>query len=94
MNNFNKDTDIREYRKQVIVRLSSQGLTQESIASAVDCSQGLVSQVLSTYEELGEEGLRTKPRKGRVPLMSDSEEADLDKRLRKGSKAFGFPTDG
>ncbi|WP_299458594.1 helix-turn-helix domain-containing protein, partial [uncultured Microscilla sp.] len=90
---FTNETDIRTYRHQAIVRFSAQGLTQQSIAEGLGCSQGLVSQVLHIYEESGWSGLRAQTPPGASSRLSFSDLKQLEDYLRQGAKAFGYCTD-
>lgn len=72
-----KETDIREYRRLLMVRLSNKGLTQNEIAEVLDCSQGLFSLTLQSYEEQGRQGLESKPHAGARPALSESDKSAL-----------------
>ncbi|WP_299466878.1 helix-turn-helix domain-containing protein, partial [uncultured Microscilla sp.] len=80
-----KDTDIREYRRQLIVRLSKHELTQEEIADVVGCSQGLVSQTLQNYAADGLSGIASVPHSGPTPGLDSSDLATLEQLLSKGA---------
>lgn len=88
---FNKDTDIREYRRKLIVRLHEKSdLNQTEIGEILECSQGRVSQVLQEYHGGGEEELRPVPHKGAKSKLTGQDKSRLKTILDKGAKAQGF----
>ncbi len=93
MNTFNKDTDIRTYRREVIVRLHKKGMRQHDITEVVGCSQGLVSQVWEKYQESGEQGIASKPHPGASPLLDTSEKQQLACMIDAGAQAYGFESE-
>ncbi|UZR97339.1 helix-turn-helix domain-containing protein [Chondrinema litorale] len=94
MDRITKDTDIREYRRKLVVRLSKRGLKQQSIAEVLECSQGLVSQVLSTYEQTGISGIKKKKHPGASPKLTLAQQQELQAHLVRGATKAGFPTQG
>ena len=87
---FNKDTNIRDYRRLSIIRFSEQGLTQDSIAEGLGCSQGLVSQVLSAYESEGSSALQTATPPGAEAKLDEKALKQLKSYLLLGAKYFGY----
>ncbi|EAY27337.1 helix-turn-helix domain-containing protein [Microscilla marina] len=88
-----KDTDIKEYRRQLIVRLSKHDLTQEEIADVVSCSQGLVSQTLQNYATDGFSGIAPVPHSGPTSGLDSSDLATLEQLLSKGASDYGYSED-
>lgn len=91
---FNKDTDIREYRRKLIVRLSDEiGLKQQVIAKVLDCTQGYVSEVLKVHRQSGEAALRSVSHPGAESKLSLTDLEALKKVLAQGAKARGYNDD-
>lgn len=90
---FNKDTDIREYRRFIILRLNEKGMGQAAIADVVGCSQGRVSQVVQSYAKLGYEGIASQTHLGASAKLSKADKEQLKELLPKGAKHFGYVTD-
>tara|TARA_B100002019_G_C21009634_1_gene469361 strand:- start:211 stop:600 length:390 start_codon:yes stop_codon:yes gene_type:complete len=88
-----QDTNPRHYRRQLVVRFSELGLSQTDIAEGLGCSQGLVSQVLSTYEEEGADALEPVTHPGPEPGLSEEDLSELESCLREGASAFGYAQD-
>lgn len=91
---FNKDTDIREYRRLIIIRLDEKGMKQFEISDIVGCCQSLVSQVINSYNNQGYSGIASGEHKGAKSRLNKSNKESLKKFLGKGAKHFGFATDG
>lgn len=88
---FNKETDIREYRRALIVRLSEKtDLGQVAISEIIGCTQGYVSQVLTAYKGGGESALKSEMRLGKQSRLKSSDLSQLKSILDKGAKASGF----
>ena len=91
---FNKDTDIKEYRRKLIVRLAEKSdFNQTEIAEIVDCTQGYVSQVLSTYQGGGLSELKSVGHSGQKSRLTTTDLSELKKMLDGGAKAQGFIDD-
>lgn len=83
-----------EYRFELIVRLSSEGKSQEAISTLAQCSQGWVSQVLKRYRLLGGAGLKVKGKApGKAPRLNKEQLQSLKLLLLQGALAHGFETD-
>ena len=86
--------DWREKRRFQAVDLKQRGWKQKDIAEALDVSEGAVSQWLQKAREGGKKALRTTPRPGRPPKLSETERTEeLPKLLEKGAEHFGFRGD-
>lgn len=91
---FDKDTDIREYRRKLIVRLSDGiGLKQQVIAKVLDCTQGYVSEVLKAHRQNGEDALKSVSHPGAESELSPTDLEGLKKVLAQGAKARGYDDD-
>lgn len=89
-----KDTDIKEYRRILITRLSEKtDLGQVEISEIVDCTQGYVSQVLSAYRGGGESELKSIKHPGAESRLKSSQLSELKSILDRGAKASGFNND-
>lgn len=91
---FNKNTDIKEYRRHLIVRLwEKTKLGQVEISEIVGCTQGYVSQVLTAYRGGGLSALNSEPHFGADSLLKSSDLTRLKSILDEGAKASGFNND-
>lgn len=91
---FNKDTDIREYRRKLVVRLSDEiGLKQQVIAKVLDCTQGYVSEVLKAHRQSGKDALKSVSHPGAESELSPTDLEALKKVLSQGAKARGYNDD-
>lgn len=91
---FNKDTDIKEYRRKLIVRLAEKSdFNQSEIAEIVDCTQGYVSQILSSYQGGGLSELKSEGYSGQKSRLTTTDLSELKKMLDEGAKAQGFIDD-
>jgi len=88
---FNKDLDIREYRRWVIVQLHERQMSQAFISQVLGCSQSLVSQVITTYKEEGLSGLKSQEHPGARPNLSSSDKERLKKNIASRSDFLRFP---
>ena len=91
---FNKDTDIKEYRRQLIARLSEKtDLRQIEIAEILGCTQGYVSQILCAYHGGGELELKSEGYSGAESRLKPGQLSQLKSILDKGAKVSGFNND-
>lgn len=90
---FNKETNIRDYRRECIIRFIDQGASQKVIAQGLGCSQGMVSQVKSAYEREGAEGIKIQTPPGAQAQLDEQDLSRLKSWLLQGAKAFGYGTD-
>lgn len=91
---FNKDTDIKEYRRRLIVRLSENtDLSQIEISQIVECTQGYVSQILTAYKGGGVSELASGRHLGAKSGLNSSALKTLKSTLDKGAKFQGYADD-
>jgi len=84
-------SDWREARRFRAFELKQDGWKQTDIAEALGVSEGAVSQWMKKAREEGKEALKTSPRPGRPPRLSDEERSEeLPSLLEKGPEHFGF----
>ena len=83
--------DWREARRFRAFELKQNGWRQTDIAEALGVSEGAVSQWIKKAREEDKEALKTEPRPGRPPKLSDEERTErLPELLEKGPEHFGF----
>ena len=84
-------SDCREARRFRAFELKQDGWKQTDIAEALGVSEGAVSQWIKKAREEDKEALKTEPRPGRPPKLSDEERTErLPELLEKGPEHFGF----
>jgi transposase len=84
-------SDWREAHRFRAFELKQDGWKQTNIAEALGVSEGAVSQWMKKAREGGKEVLKTSPRPGRPPKLSDEERTEkLPSLLEKGPEHFGF----
>ena len=84
-------SDWREARRFRAFELKQDGWKQTDIAEALGVSEGAVSQWMKKAREEGKEALKTSPRPGRPPKLSEEERTEeLPSLLEKGPEHFGF----
>ena len=84
-------SDCREARRFRAFELKQDGWKQTDIAEALGVSEGAVSQWMKKAREEGKEALKTSPRPGRPPKLSEEERTEeLPSLLEKGPEHFGF----
>jgi len=87
-------SDWREARRFRAFELKQDSWKQTDIAEALGVSEGAVSQWMKKAREGGKEALRTEPRPGRPPKLSEEERTEkLPSLLEKGPEHFGFRGD-
>jgi transposase len=89
-NNNSKPKDWREARRFQALKLKAKGWKQNTIATALDVSEGAVSQWFKRAEEQGAEALHTQPKAGAPRKLSLEQLAHLPSLLTKGASAYGF----
>jgi transposase len=72
------------------LHLKQQGWLQRDIAEALDVSEDTVSRWLSRAREGGAEALRTRPRPGHPPKLSEAQKRLIPEFLWHGAEAYGF----
>jgi transposase len=84
-------SDWREARRFRAHKLKQKGWQQTDIAEALGVSEGAVSQWMKKAREGGKEALKTSPRPGRPPKLSEKKRTErLPELLEKGPEHFGF----
>jgi transposase len=84
-------SDWREAHRFRAFELKQDGWKQTNIAEALGVSEGAVSQWMKKAREGGKEVLKTSPRPGRPPKLSDEERTEkLPSLLEKGPSTSGF----
>jgi transposase len=73
------------------LQLKEQGWSQRHIASALDVSEGAVSQWLAAAERDGPEALLAHPAPGRPPRLTPAQKRLIPEFLWHGPEAYGFP---
>lgn len=66
--------------REIIVRMHEQNKIQEEIASAVGCSQQMVSRWIKRFKDTG--SLETRPRSGRPTALTKEVKASLKKKIK------------
>lgn len=66
--------------REIIIRMHKQGKIQEEIASAVGCSQQMVSRWIKRFKETG--SLVTRSRSGRPSKLTKEVKASLKKKIK------------
>lgn len=83
-----------EARRRVGVRLLKSGMTMREVADAVGASPAAVCAWMAAYRNGGPKALKAKPDiKPRDSRLGTAERAELERALREGARAFGFPND-
>lgn len=84
-------SDWREARRFRAYKLKQKGWRQTDIAEALGVSDSAVSHWMKKAREGGKEALKTEPRSGRPPKLSEKERTEkLPELLEKGPEHFGF----
>lgn len=82
-----------ESRRRRAVDLLRQGRSTTDIARRLKVDPRSVRRWRAAYERRGEAGLRARPAPGRPCRLAARQRNGLRRRLLKGAKANGFPTD-
>lgn len=81
-----------ERRRRRAISLYEKGHSQAEVARMVGASECAVHRWRKMAKR-GTNALAAKPHPGRKRRLSDKEHRKLEKLLRKGAKAYGFPND-
>jgi transposase len=88
-----KSENIIEYQRTLCVKLKDEEFTQTQIANILGKTQGWVSQVLTKFKQLGEEGLKEKKAKGSTSKITVFQKDKLRILLNDGALKYGFEGD-
>lgn len=83
-------TNWKERRRFHALKLKRKKWKQRDIATALDVSEGAVSQWLKTARDEDEKGLQARPRTGRTPELSIEQKQLIPDFLSHGAEAYGF----
>lgn len=83
----------KERRRYHALKLKRKKWKQRDIATALDVSEGAVSQWLKTATEAGEKGLQARPHTGRTPELTIVQKQRIPDFLSYGAEAYGFRGD-
>jgi len=86
-----RDAGVLEARRFSALQRIQQGESQSLIARDLGISRQAVSQWAHQYRRCGAVGLRRIPRPGRPAKLSHLQFAQLQRLLRRGAEAYGFP---
>jgi transposase len=85
--------DELERRRHRAIEMLDEGKTTSEIAARLDVDPRSVRRWRTMYRRRGEVGIRAKPVPGRPPKLTKQQRNGLRRRLLKGARANGFPTD-
>ena len=85
--------EVLERRRRQAIALDQQGIQRSEIAKRLGVRPGSVTRWCQAHERDGPDGLVAKPHPGAKPKLTERQRELLAKRLLKGAKANGFPTD-
>src|ERR1051325_8583667 len=83
----------REWRRLRAWQLFEQGWKQKDIATALDATQGAVSQWITRAKNAGQDALKRRKAPGAKPKLSAEQKAQIPALLLRGAEAFGFSGD-
>lgn len=83
-------TNWKEHRRFHALKLKRKKWKQRDIATALDVSEGAVSQWLKTAAEEGTKGLQARPHTGRTPELTIEQKQFIPDFLSHGAEAYGF----
>jgi transposase len=72
------------------LHLKQRGWFQRDIAEALDVSEDAVSRWLARARQGGAEALRSRPRPGHPPKLSETQKSSIPELLWHGAEAYGF----
>jgi transposase len=88
-----RDFEGMEKRRRRAARLFERGATQADVARELEVSRQSVSRWYLDWRAGGTKALKAAGRAGRLPRLSEAQLAQVDRALRRGPRAHGFPTD-
>ena len=83
-------TNWKEHRRFQALKLKRKKWKQIDIATALDVSEGAVSQWLKIATEEGLKGLQSRPHTGRTPELTIEQKRFIPDFLSHGAEAYGF----
>lgn len=83
-------TNWKERRRIHALKLKNNGWKQKDIATALDVTQGAVSQWVNIATEKGTKSLHAHPHTGRIPKLTFTEKQLIPDCLSYGAEAYGF----
>lgn len=88
-----RDFEGMESRRKRAAQLFAKGLSQADVARQLEVSRQSVSRWHEAWSQGGARALKGAGRAGRKPLLDPAELATVERALRRGPRASGFPTD-
>jgi transposase len=88
--NKSQTTSWKEQRRFHALKLKRKKWKQKDIATALDVSEGAVSQWLKKATEEGEKSLQARPHTGRTPELPFAQKQLIPDFLSHGAEAYGF----
>lgn len=88
-----RDFEAMEKRRRRAAQMFKKGATQADVARELSVSRQSVSRWYQDWLAGGAKGLRGAGRAGRLPRLDKSQLKKVDRELKKGPLAHGFPTD-
>ena len=83
-------TNWKERRRFHALKLKRKKWKQKDIATALDVSEGAISQWLKMASAQGEKSLRSRPHTGRPPELTTAQKDFIPDFLSHGAEAYGF----
>lgn len=88
-----RDFAALERRRLEGARLLAQGLAQAEVARRVGVHRQSVNRWARTLAREGRKGLKHPGRAGRKPRLTAADRRQVERALRRGPEAYGYPTD-
>lgn len=88
-----RDFEGMEQRRKRAGRMFGRGATQAEVAHELAVSRQSVSRWYAEWRAGGTSALKAAGRAGRLPRLSKAQLRAVDRALRKGPRAHGYPTD-
>jgi putative transposase len=84
--------DLATWRRAKAVIGYIKGKSVIALSELLDVTRGAINRWLQWYEAEGVEGLRSLPRPGRAPKLSETQQQELVTLIEAGSQAAGYST--